>query len=498
MRHSPPSFDRDGFFFALKCGSVLMVLFIGVHFGTALASDIIFEKTSENATLLDSTLKETAEKTHARSEGEVRLLRGLGAFEDTLATHTLGTASIETLSQSHERMIGADLSAMKLYVYEKGYAVKTFDILSKGKRASQWETPTGLYKIETREVDHFSSIGAVHMPYSMQFFGNFFIHGWPYYPDGTSVPEGYSGGCIRLSTKDAEEVFTFATEGTPLFVWNSNGENTGSLPHIVLEDRTPPQVSAESYIVANIQTGEVYAEQHASEPRPIASLTKLITALVANETIHFGRTLTVTPDDRTQTEGTPGSIAPHDVFTVGDLLYPLLMESNNAVAYTLSRYFGSENFLRWMNDKAKAIGMENTSFEDPSGISEHNVASANDLFHLTRYIYTSQSYILNITRLPKKTITSDGGRDYALANFNVFVGNPHFLGGKTGYTEAARQTMTSIFELPLNARNEFGAPVQGVSATTTIAIIVLGSEDRKEDVERLLVWFKRNAHTSSL
>ncbi|OGG73250.1 hypothetical protein A3A38_03920 [Candidatus Kaiserbacteria bacterium RIFCSPLOWO2_01_FULL_53_17] len=480
--HSPHSFDTRAFIFSLKCLCGIVILFSAVRYGTALASDVLVPDDSEDLITTEIKIEEVKAKRKMRSQGSQEVLTKLQEYENTLATRTIGTASVETLSAAHERLIAADLSAMKLYLFENGVASTTFDILSKGKRGSRWETPTGLYKIETKEEDHFSSIGEVHMPYSMQFFGNFFIHGWPFYPSGGLVAEGYSGGCIRLSTNDAERVYEFASQGTPIFVWE--GEMASSTSFTV-EQKPLPKISAKVFLVADIKNGTVFAERSPDEVFPIASLSKLLTALVANETIHFDRTLVVTRDDRKQTDGTPGSILPDDVISVGNMLYPLLMESNNSIAYTLARFHGTSNFMQWVNDKAKAIGMEHTSLEDPSGLSEHNVSTANDLFKLARYIHDSQSYILNISRETEKKITSETGRTYAVGNFNHFAGTPGFLGGKTGYTDAARETMVTIFEVPIE--NE----------RATIAIIILGSADRKTDVENLLAWFK-NAATAAV
>lgn len=383
---------------------------------------------------------------------------------------------------------------MKLYLYENGFAVDTLDIQSKGRKGSRWETPTGLYSVITKEVNHFSSVGEVNMPYSMEFFGNFFIHGWPTYPDGTQVAKGFSGGCIRLSTDDAEKVFKFADKKTPVFVWN--GEPPAATP-LAVADKPLPKISAKAFLIADINSGRVFAERDADESLPIASVTKLLTALVANETIHYDHVITVTSDDRAQAEGTPGSIAPDDTFTAGDLIYPLLLESNNSVAYALARYYGMSNFIHWMNDKAKAIGMAHTTIEDPSGISEKNMSSANDLFVLTKYIHDSQSFVFNTTREKGRVIRSIEGKRYALGNFNVFAADPTFLGGKTGYTKEANETITAVFKVTLG-----NAPVPSAlggatgQASTTVAIIVLGSDDRKKDVQALLAWFKSAATTN--
>lgn len=481
MHRGPHSFDMHGLRFAAKFLVVLVILFAGVRYGTPIAADAIISSNEEQLATTESRLTEMLLMRAQRPQREKDILEKLRTYERELATRTIGTASIDTLSQAHERMIAADLTEMKLYLFENGHATATYPILSKGKRGSRWETPTGLYKIETREVDHFSSIGEVHMPYSMQFFGNFFIHGWPYYPNGDPVPEGYSGGCIRLSTADAEMVYDFAARGTPIFVWETPASSTPiSVKNIPL-----PNVSAKAYIIADINTGAVYAEKAADSPYPIASISKLLTALVANETIHFDRTLTVNSDDRAQTDGSPGSILKGDTFTVGELFYPLLMESNNAAAYTLARYNGQENFVEWMNDKAKAIGMADTRMEDPSGISPNNVSTANDLFKLMRYIAQNQSFILNLSREPQKKMEAENGRTYTFANFNLFMDSAQFLGGKVGYTPEAHETMTTVWELPV------------AHATATVAIIVLRSEDRKTDIQQLFSWFKRAATTAT-
>lgn len=472
MRYSSYSFDTKSFAFSLKLLSGIFCFFAIVQYGTAAAQLSAIPEAEE---MSEEVVAEVTEES-GKAVGE-DVIEKMEEYEEQLATRTIGTASVDTLSHAHSRFIAANLSEMKVYLFENGSATATYPILSKGKRGSRWETPTGLYKVETKESDHFSSLGQVHMPQSMQFFGNFFIHGWPYYPDGTPVPEGYSGGCIRLSTDDATRVFEFAERGTPLFVWEDHATTSPA----ALSDVRIPKVSAKAFLVADVKSGTVYAEKNADTSLPIASLTKLVTALVANETIHYDRILSISKDDRVQTEGTPGSLSAGDSFEAEELIYPLLMESNNTVAYTLARYFGTENFMHWMNEKAKAIGMWHTVFEDPSGISENNVSTANDLFILMRYIHDSQSFILNVSREPEKKISSIDGREYGIKNFNVFSKNPLFLGGKTGYTEAAHQTMTTLFEVPVG------------SATTTLAVIVLGSEDRKKDIERLLHWFTQSA-----
>lgn len=251
-------------------------------------------------------------------------------------------------------------------------------------------------------------------------------------------------------------------------------------PKITLGAKPLPRVSAQAFVIADLHTGEVYGEKDGDSALPIASLSKLLVALAAREMLPDTSRVTITNDDRKETDGTPGSILRNDVFMAGDLYYPLLMESNNSVAYAFARAAG-EGFITRMNTMAQEAGMEAASFDDASGISPHNVASARDLFALARHMYETEPGLFEISRLKSKTIEAESGRSYTFGNFNVFTGNPHFVGGKTGYTDEARQTMLALFDVPLG------------EASTTVAIIVLHASDRKGDVEKLLAWFKSSA-----
>ena len=105
--------------------------------------------------------------------------------------------------------IVANLSDMTIATVDREREEIIFYPILSIRPSGKYATPTGTFKALTKEKNHFSSIGKVWMPWSVQFFENYYIHGWPYYPDGTDVAPGYSGGCIRLSTEDAEELYKF-------------------------------------------------------------------------------------------------------------------------------------------------------------------------------------------------------------------------------------------------------------------------------------------------
>ena len=117
-----------------------------------------------------------------------------------------------------ETFVFVDLDEMQLTLIKDGDAIKAYKVLSIRKIGSKFDTPTGEFAALTKEVKHFSTIGHVWMPYSVQFHGNFFIHGWPYYPGGEDVPKGYSGGCVRMDTEDMKEIYDFIKVGMKIVI----------------------------------------------------------------------------------------------------------------------------------------------------------------------------------------------------------------------------------------------------------------------------------------
>jgi D-alanyl-D-alanine carboxypeptidase len=365
----------------------------------------------------------------------------------------------------------SDLSKMTLGVYAKGELVEEVPILTKGRDGSWWETPAGLYKVEGKEKNHFSSFGRVNMPWSMPFQGNFFIHGWPYYPDGTPVDSRYSGGCIRVSTEDAKKVYDLVKVGTPILVFEKDF-NQDDFTYAV----RPPAVTAESYLAADLKSNFVFTEKDSKVVRPIASVTKLITALVATEYINMESTLSVAQSSLVPTSKPRLKVG--EKVSVFNLLHLLLLESSNEAANVLAKYLGPVRFVDLMNQKAKSLGMTQAAFVDPAGSEAENVASAEDLFNLSKSLYNNRSFLLKMTAgdLNYSVYGSPAYSD--LDNFNVFEDDPSFVGGKVGETIAAKQTILSIFELNINGEKR------------PIVIIALGSTDRAGDAKRILDYVK--------
>jgi len=397
------------------------------------------------------------------------------------ATST-GKISEDLTIPKEGKAIVANLESMKLDLYEDGKIKNTFDILGKGRPGTAWETPPGAFEILYKKENHFSTIGKVWMPFSMQFFGNYFIHGWPYYPDGTPVAEGYSGGCIRLANSDMEKVYDFGEVGTKTILLGTT-ENTISFNekgvYSTKKGARFPKVTSKAYMVADLESGNVIASYGEKKQLPIASLSKMMTALVSLETVNQYKETKVS---RTAygTYGDQGNLSAGEKLKTSELLYPLLLESSNDAAEVLAEFAGRNTFIKNMNDKAVSIGLFNTKFEDPSGLSKNNVSTAEDLFKLARYIFKYKSYIFEITKLKDYTNEKHTHTWYSNSRFR---NDENYLGGKNGYTDEAHHTLVTLVELPL-----------GEFQKRKIAIIILDSEKTEPDARAIILYLLKNVY----
>ncbi len=384
----------------------------------------------------------------------------------------------DTLISEKKSFIEADLETMRLTLYENGVTSTTFPILTKGREGSWWETATGQYSAVSKAANHFSSIGHVWMPWSIQFYGNFFIHGWPYYEGGKPVEKTYTGGCIRLSTEDAGTVFRFVTRGTPILVFDQTTRSASFSALGPIAPNVPaPELSAEAVLVADIDTGETILDKYSGKPMPIASLTKLMTGVVASELVYLDRSIVVSPRMLVDTiQSFPLTVGAS--YRAIDLLYPLLLQSSNGSARALAGFLGEAEFIRQMNLKATALGMDNTTFADPSGVSEKNVSTLKDLARLSKYITDKRRFLFDLTAGKPMDAFSKSELSI-LENFNEFASTTQLVGMKNGETRAARQVLAGVWEF----KTPDGKPRK-------FFIGVLSSENRKADTEALLAWLK--------
>lgn len=372
----------------------------------------------------------------------------------------------EALILSNSSFIEADLTAMMLRYHETGEVVFEAKILSKGEKGSLAETPAGLYVIEEREEVRVSpESGATH-PWSMLFQGNFYIHGQPYFAEAVENPEPHSSGGIRLADEAAEILYNYVSLETPVLVH----EEVAVEDDFVYEP-TVPEITAEHYLVADIDNNAVLAGSDMDQVVPIASVTKLMTAMVAIE--HFNVEDTVDLTGMTFASTTVPRLSQHDSISIYDLLRLMLVESSNEAANVIADQMGRSKFVGLMNDKAASLGLTDTSFGDPSGLSASNVSTLRDLLHFTQYLYNNRSFILKITADSDLLSVISQDDLASLNNFNDVEGDDSFMAGKVGETTAAGQTSISLHKITVK------------DSDRVIAVVILNSENRPEDVRKL-------------
>ncbi|WP_305852472.1 D-alanyl-D-alanine carboxypeptidase family protein [Gracilibacillus caseinilyticus] len=209
---------------------------------------------------------------------------------------------------------------------------------------------------------------------------------------------------------------------------------------------TDIQVSAQSAILMDQETGRVLFEKNADVPSLIASITKIMTAIIAIESGKMDEKVNVT-DNAIKTEGSSIYLKKEDEISLEDLVYGLMLRSGNDAAVAISEYVGGseEGFAYLMNEKAKWIGMTNSHFDNPHGLdSDTHYSTAYDMALLTKYAMDNEEY----QKISGTTSYKSSSRDYPWKNKNKLLTQmyKYSSGGKTGYTKAAGRTLVSTAE----------------------------------------------------
>lgn len=212
-----------------------------------------------------------------------------------------------------------------------------------------------------------------------------------------------------------------------------------------------PEVKSSAVVVFDQYDGaELYA-RNADRAMPIASITKLMTALVVREAdLPLDDVITITGDDRDTERGTTSRLLIGTQLTRGDLLHLALMSSENRAAHALGRTYpgGMPAFVKAMNAKAKELGMDSAYFVEPTGLSAKNVASAADLVKLV-LAASEDPLIAELSTSPIHTVMV-GRQLLEFRNSNALVDKEdwHIALQKTGYTSDAGRclVMTTYVE----------------------------------------------------
>lgn len=203
--------------------------------------------------------------------------------------------------------------------------------------------------------------------------------------------------------------------------------------------------SAHSYILMDAETGRVLDSKNMNDKSLIASITKIMTAVIAIESNKLDELVKV-DDSILKAYGSGIYIQVGEEILLRDMLYGLMLRSGNDAAVMIATYVaGSEEaFVKLMNDKAQKIGMKNTTFVNSSGLDNTdsgNYSTAYDMALLTRYAMQYDEY-REIVKTKEYTVKTNY-KTYVWHNKNKLLNYDYVTGGKTGYTEKAGRTLVS-------------------------------------------------------
>jgi D-alanyl-D-alanine endopeptidase (penicillin-binding protein 7) len=239
-----------------------------------------------------------------------------------------------------------------------------------------------------------------------------------------------------------------------------------------------PDVRAEAAVIYNPATNQVLWEEHSHDQRSIASITKVMTALCFFETEpDLEEAVTI---ERADVYGANTTfLRAYEKVPVDALLHLLLIASDNGAARTLARVskYGSAGFVERMNQKAAELGLTSTSYTDPSGLDESNVASAYDMARLITYA-AGEERISSLMRTEHCTVRTSR-RIIQIHNTNQLLrtASVDVVGGKTGFIAKAGYCLATLLRVP--------------AIDQTVAVVVLGARSnaaRFMETRHLLDW----------
>jgi len=236
-------------------------------------------------------------------------------------------------------------------------------------------------------------------------------------------------------------------------------------------------------LVVDQDTDEVLFSKNSSAVLPIASITKLMTALVVTEAgLALDEVLTVTPEDAAVRAGSRSQLRAGARLTRGEMLHLALMASENRAAYLLGRTYpgGMSEFVAAMNGKAQSLGMHATRYVEPTGLSSDNQSSAHDLALLVRA--ASQHPLLHELSTSPEAVVPVGRQQVQFRNTNGLVRNPEWDIGlqKTGYIAAAGRCL--VMQTQLAGRQ-----------LIMVLLDSAGKYSRIGDAERIRTWLSRQS-----
>jgi D-alanyl-D-alanine endopeptidase (penicillin-binding protein 7) len=246
-----------------------------------------------------------------------------------------------------------------------------------------------------------------------------------------------------------------------------------------------PDVRAAAAIIYDPQTGQVLWEENSQTQRSIASITKVMTAVVVfDEQPDLSRQVTIARSDVLRASTT--YLRANDKVTIDDLMHLLLIASDNAAARALARSspHGAAGFIASMNAKAGDLGLTSTRYTDPSGLLSDNVSSAFDMARLIAHASSDERIAAIMqkgtytVRTPRRTVT------FRNTNHLLRRDDVNVMAGKTGFIRKAGYCLATLLRLPQSGQE--------------VAVVVLGARSnagRFSEAQNLVNWFAAKATT---
>lgn len=272
--------------------------------------------------------------------------------------------------------------------------------------------------------------------------------------------------------------------------WSVNAA-TGAKPqnHKKAGSKDDSRLSAHSALIIDRETGSVLYEKNGRDPQPIASITKLMVAIIVLESsVDLNETVVLNKDDDRPSRGRHKSrLRVGSPVTRDELLKLMLMSSENKAAYALARSHpeGLNDFIRAMNEKAENLGMQDTKFADPTGLSDENVSTAWDLITLLR---ESERYpiIKDYSIKPNHKIAMGRAKlNYVNSNRLVREGGWEIELQKTGTTTKAGKCLVMLANLG-------GRPVE------MVLLRARGKLGRVRDAKLIKAWIETDLIASAV
>ncbi len=238
--------------------------------------------------------------------------------------------------------------------------------------------------------------------------------------------------------------------------------------------RLKKRVSSGAYVVLDINDREVLIGESGDKVLPIASITKLMSSLVAKGSKDIEEEVVLTSEMLSTIYNKTNALFPNLVISIKNLLSASLISSINDASQSLN-YVVRDDLIPAMNKTAQALDMNQTSFVDAHGIGKDNISSANDIARFLYYIYLNHPDLLELTTNDDFWLPDRNNNLIKFKNNNLFHEVPEFVGGKTGFTDAARNTFAGVFEFDEDP----------------YIIVLLYSYTRTNDTKLIIDWIRQ-------